>query len=478
MKSALPRGVAIMQLSERSSADGGTLQKILLILVPIGLLLYGFIRATDADLHLQIAVATAFMVYIVTFIDLTLGLAILIACVGLSPELTIGGIQNLRLEDFVVPALVLSWITRLMKQRIPLAPILVSPALPLYAGAILLATIVGVISGTTTISTAGLYMGKFAEFFLIYVLLVNNVTRREEFRALASFTILVALVSALMVSDAFTDTPTSARLSGPLGETANMYGGYLILNLAIALGLFLQAGTTGGRLATATAIVLLGIPVLYTYSRTSFVAILAATFAFGILKDRRLLIVTLVVGLLTPIFAPDRILERISSISGVATGDEPSSWASRVSAWQVLGGRTAAESPLLGFGLASVNLGNVDNEYVRVFIDTGILGLALFLWVLGVLAIRATRLIDRLPPQTFERGYASGYWIAFVAMTIHAVGATSFTSIRTMECFIVITGLFGALHNRCEEWGLTRTLTAGGGVVLIDSSPVLEPQKQ
>ena len=467
-----------MQHSDRFPAEGGTLQKFLITLVPIGLVLYGFIRGTDADLHLQIAVAAAFLVYIVTFIDLTLGLAILIACVGLSPELTIGGLQNLRLEDFIVPALVLSWATRVMQQRIPLAPTLVSPALPLYAGVILLATLLGVASGTTTLSTAALYMGKFLEFFLIYLLLVNNVTRREEFRALAAFTILVALMSALMVSDAFTDGSPSGRLTGPLGETANMYGGYLILNLAIALGLFLHARTTGGRLATAAAIVLLGIPLLYTYSRTSFVAILAASFAFGVLKDRRLLIVTFLVGLLTPLFAPAKILERISTISGVATGDEPSSWTSRVNAWQAYGGRAAEESPLLGFGLASVKLGMVDNEYVRVFIDTGIVGLALFLWVLLRLGTRATSLVNRLLPQTFERGYASGYWIAFVAMTIHAIGATSFTSIRTMECFIVVTGLFGALYNHAEEWGLTRTVTEGGGVVLIDGSPVLEPQKQ
>src|SRR6185295_10880000 len=193
-----------MEHSERPSFSGSVLQKLLLTLVPLGLLLYGLLKGTDADLHLLIGVAAGFMVYIVTFVDLTLGLAILIACVGLSPELTVAGIQNIRLEDFVVPALIISWITRLMQQRVPLAPILVAPALPLYAGAILVSTMFGVISGTTTLSTAVLYMGKFIEFFLIYLLLVNNITRREEFRALACFTILVALVSALMVSNVLT----------------------------------------------------------------------------------------------------------------------------------------------------------------------------------------------------------------------------------------------------------------------------------
>jgi len=464
-----------MQHSDQPGAPAGVLHKLLITLVPLGLLLYGLLRGTEANLHLQIGVAAGFMVYIVTFIDLTLGLAILIACVGLSPELSIGGIQNLRLEDFVVPALLISWVTRMMQQRIPLAPLLVTPALPFYAAGIVLSTLIGVAAGTTSASTAVLYMGKFVEFFLIYVLLVNNVTRREEFRALAAFAILVALASALMVSSAFANERGPGRLNGPLGETANMYGGYLILNIGIALGLFLQSRSGPARFGSAAAIVLLGIPLLYTYSRTSFVAIMAAALVFGILKDRRLLVVALIAALLTPAIAPESIWNRISSISGVATGQEPSSWTSRMWAWQQAGGRALMENPLLGFGLASIKLGMVDNEYVRVLVDTGILGLALFLWVIIGLLLKATSLTGRLPLQSFERGYASGYWISSVAMMIHAVGATSYTSIRTMECFIVITGLFGALYNHAEEWGLVETITPSGGTVLIAESPVLNP---
>src|SRR4030095_15845006 len=95
---------------------------------------------------------------------------------------------------------------------------------------------------------------------------------------------------------------------------------------------------------------------------------------FGLFKDRRLLVVTLIVGLITPVIAPTAIMDRISTIAGVASGDQPTSWSSRVFAWQTLGGRALSESPVVGFGLASVNLGMVDNEYVRVLVDTGILG--------------------------------------------------------------------------------------------------------
>jgi hypothetical protein len=453
------------------------LQKIFLTLFPLGTLLYALIRGLDADLHLMIGMASCFLVYIVTFIDLTLGLAILIACVGLSPELTIFGIQNIRLEDFVVPALLLSWFTKAMERRLPLAHTLIMPALPLYGAAIILSTLLGVGAGTTSLTKALLYMGKFTEFFLIYLLLVNNVLKREEFRALAIFAVLVSLASALMTANAFSDDLSVGRLNGPLGETANMYGGFLILNMAIAMGLFLHAPTGGGRTAAAAAVVLLGIPLLYTYSRTSFVALAGATLIFGAVKDRRLLMVALIVGLLLPVIAPDSIWERISTISGMTTGESPSSWLSRVAAWVMEGGRTMDKSPLFGFGLASIPLGQVDNEYVRVFVDTGVLGLFLFLWVMGRLGRRAHSLVNSFEPHTFERGYASGYCIAFIAMAIHAIGATSYTSIRTMECFIVLTGLFATLYNHREEWSERLSVSPGGGTILLASAPVLDPQK-
>ena len=467
-----------MEPSGRSAPHDGVLQKIFLTLFPLGILLYALIKGSDADLHLLIGMASGFLVYIVTFIDLTLGLAILIACVGLSPELTIGGVQNIRLEDFVVPALLISWITKAMERRLPLAPTLVFPALPLYAMAIIVSTLIGIMSGTTTLTRALLFMGKFTEFFLIYLLLVNNVLRREEFRALVIFSIVVTLMSALTVASSFSDDSGSGRLNGPLGETANMYGGYLILNLAIVIGLFLHAPSGGSRLAAAATVVLLGIPLLYTYSRTSFVALMAASLLFGALRDRRLLVVSLILGALLPVIAPDAIWQRISTISGIGSGDSPSSWTSRVAAWIQEGGRTMDHSPLFGFGLASIQLGMVDNEYVRVSVDTGVLGLFLFLWVLLGLGRRAHSLVNTFDPQTFERGYASGYWIAFVAMAIHAIGATSYTSIRTMESFILITGLFTALHNRREEWGARSALSPGGGTILIASAPVLDPQRR
>src|ERR1043165_4552936 len=105
-------------------ARTNVLQRIILIALMIGVfgsLTISLLRGADSAQFIQVGAAITFVVYIVTFIDLTLGLAILIPCVGLSPEFSLAGVNDVRFEDFVVPALLLSWLSRAMKNREPLA---------------------------------------------------------------------------------------------------------------------------------------------------------------------------------------------------------------------------------------------------------------------------------------------------------------------------------------------------------------------
>ena len=88
------------------------------------------------------------------------------------------------------------------------------------------------------------------------------------------------------------------------------------------------------------------------------------------------------------------------------------------------------------------------NEYFRVIGDLGLVGLFGFLWLL----FRPLRLSSRgyrlASEGTFARGLCGGYLLAILCMMIHAWGATTFTSIRTMETFMVLTGLF------LSQWNL------------------------
>jgi hypothetical protein len=344
--------------------------------------------------------------------------------------------------------------------------------------AMLCSTLAGTPFRTNPLSQSFLVMGKYAEYLMIYIVIINTVKTEGEVRALAIFSILVAIASSwfsLSTAIGRSGELTEGRVLGPMGETSNIYGGYLALNLLMALGLFLHSATEGGRLIHGAAVVLLGIAILFTYSRTSYVAIGGAILIYGSVKHRRLLLILLVLAIVLPLLAPQSVMDRMATVTGVATGSNPSSWASRLEAWEIAWNRTAASDLLFGLGIYSVQFGDVDSEYMRILLDTGIAGLLLFGWVLLRFGRLAYRTHDALAEYTFPKGYFAGYLMLFLALVIHAVAATSFSAIRTEETFMVFSGLMTVLANLRETLA---SADAARPVVLLEHAAVLEPQRR
>jgi hypothetical protein len=437
-----------------------------LLVGSLGYVLLHGVRSAAPAAFLAIGAVGAMVVYALSFVDITLGLALLVASISLSPELPWAGFQDLRLEDFLVPALLLSWLGRAGKTREPLTSSPLHGPLILYLAAVGLSTALALATGTQASRSPWLILAKYIEYYMIYLLFLNTVRSKQEFQALALFAVMSSVASCLVVSIPMAD-PTS-RVHGPSGETANIYGGYLAINLAIVVGLLLQARTFRHRLAASSAVVILGLTLLYTFSRTSFAAVAVGCILFGILKDRRLLAGATFFALLLPTAAPTGVWERLSTISRVVSGPDPDSWAARLAAWNTALSHVFSTSPLLGNGLGSVKFGDVDSEYVRIVADSGILGLALFSWVLWRMGRQTWTVLGRLAPGTFGSAYAAGFLMALTTMAVHAVAATTFTSIRSMECFMVLAGLFGSLAARHAEWGLEApALRAREGDMLV-----------
>jgi len=424
------------------------------------------------------AAALGLPMYLIVLVDPMLGLALLIACIGLSPEFTIGGIRNLRMEDFFIPGLLLGWLLRSGMQRTPLAPARIWAPAVCSGICMVLSTVAGSWAGSTPPATAFLILGKYAEYLLIYLLVLNSVKTEAEIRALAIFSVVVALVSSTLSlgsTATFASDMVEGRVRGPFGETSNIYGGYLTLHLMIAIGLFLHTTGGGGRVAGGAAIVLLGTSILFTYSRTTYVAVGGAILVYGAFKYRRLLLILAILAGILPILAPSSVMDRMATVGGVASGVTPPSWTSRLEAWQWAMNRMSPVDHFLGRGIGSVKFGDVDSEYVRIFSDLGVVGIALFVWLLLRIGRMALQTHDRLQEFTFRRGYLAGYLMAFVAMVVHSVAATTFSAIRTEETFMVLTGLMTAVANL---EGSVEAARPGEPVILLRDVPVLEPLRR
>jgi hypothetical protein len=415
---------------------------------------YLTLRGLSVEELMLPAVALGLPIYLIVLVDPILGIAILIASIGLSPEFTVGGVRDLRAEDFLMPGLVLGWLLRTGQKGARFAPaVLWRPALISF-GVMVLTTLAGAPGRYVSPSMPYLIVGKYVEYVVLYLLVLNTVKTEAEIRALTIFSILVAVTSAVLTlggSAYVVANPIGNRLTGPMGETANIFGGYLGLHLLLALGLFLHSTTSAARLAWGGAAVVLGFAILYTYSRGTYVALGGALLIFGLVKARRLLLILFILAAIIPVMAPTAILDRLQTVGGVASGTSPGSWTARVDAWEWAVRQMTGSDWFYGKGIGSVAFGDVDSEYVRVLSDMGVLGMALFAWVLIRLGRMANRTHDALPNDTFLKGTLAGYMMAYISMLIHAVAATSFSAIRIEEGFMILTALANVVANGLEE---------------------------
>jgi len=219
----------------------------------------------------------------------------------------------------------------------------------------------------------------------------------------------------------------SARATGHLleGNTAGAYLAWAFI-VALALTLAISWKSWEGRLAvltTATA----SVGLLFTMSRGNWLAAIAGAAVVSFVKDRRVLVLMVVVLLASPLWLPERARERIDE-TFVTADDEPwivrtqrntdeyekvdelqqllvggdgsdtakldSSSQARLFVWY--GGlHMIADNPLgVGFGLfphmirfysEMVPFRAAHNTYLQITAETGLQGMASFLLLLGLL---------------------------------------------------------------------------------------------
>ena len=270
----------------------GLVVAVCLVIGAIGYVLVGLIGGPQEAGFWLFAGIGGILVYILTFIDLRIGISVMILAIGISPEMSVEGVPNIRIEDFIVPVLAFSWLTRHIAQRDLFKESLLKGPILAYLGVALIVAMFALLQGSVQFRETVLVLGKTVVYFLMYLIILNNTRSVQELKAYTILLVLVALVSAVtsLGEARLADTGSAAaRLHGPYGETANIYAGYLILMLSIIVGLFLFARSLLARFALG----IVGLTVFYclmvTLSRTSYIAFMLAVTIFGLLRVRRLM---------------------------------------------------------------------------------------------------------------------------------------------------------------------------------------------
>ncbi|UCD80355.1 MAG: O-antigen ligase family protein [Desulfobacterales bacterium] len=424
-------------------------------------LLAGFLITQYSPTFLMLGVV-ALIIFTVAFINIEWGLYILIFSMLLSPEImagdtgpgSLGRGVTLRLEDFLLAIIGLSWFARNAVEK-ELGLFLKTPlnkAILFYVLACVISTGFGIMAGRVELKTGSLYVLKYLEYFIVFFMMVNHVRNTDQIRRFIICLFLTCFIASLI--GAF-QIPGGGRVSAPFeGEVGepNTFGGYLVFMGAVASGLLAKSQNLRTKQILAILIFCIIPPLLFTQSRSSYLAIIPALLVLGYLTERRLIILglLLIALIVSPLFLPKAVKNRVMYTFtqpeeqgqihigqlrlDTSTSARIKSWKDAMSDWP--------KHPLLGYGVTGYQF--VDAQFPRILVETGVLGLTAFLYLLYSIFKLTLKNLKEVKAPYFQ-GLGIGFLAGFVGLIVHSIGANTFIIVRIMEPFWFFVGIIAVL---------------------------------
>ncbi len=454
-----------MAFRARAVATGPAPVLIALVLL---LALGGSIVVSQPSLVLSLAGALLLIVLFLSFLNTELALHIILLSMLLSPEIVVGGVGGislgkpsvkgdllvLRVEDLILVAVALAWFARtaIFKELGLVRKTPLNPAIFTYITSLVLATLLGVYAGFVPPLRGFFFTLKYIEFFVVFFMTVNLVRdERHVFRLLTTAFVTCAISSIIGISQIPSGERVGAPFEGQYGEP-NTFGGYLVFMLALVLAYALAAKPAMSQFRWGLFGVLIVVPLLYTLSRTSWLAAVPMLLTLIVFSSRRLILMTtlgtfLIVG---GLILPKQIVDRYDYTWNAAydrgeyrigTARLDSSTSARLDSWRI-GLNGWLKRPFLGYGVTGFAF--LDAQFVRVLVEAGLLGLGAFLWLLWCILRMAWNTYQQTIGTRLE-GLTLGYLAGAVAMITHCIGANTFIIVRIMEPFWFMTAVIALL---------------------------------
>jgi O-antigen ligase len=212
------------------------------------------------------------------------------------------------------------------------------------------------------------------------------------------------------------------RGGGPLGYGSNQTAAFLAQFAMFFWGFAQFLKRKKARLLCYVLVALTIFADLYTFSRASYVALLLSVFVLGVLKDRKLLLLGAVFLVTWEAIVPTAVRERVN-MTETASGQLEASANERVKLWQAAE-ESILSDPIFGTGFATYqlsshvdNLRDTHNWYVKVMVETGIIGLVIVLFMLEQMLALSFRLFRKATDPLYQ-GLGLGLFLAICSCIV------------------------------------------------------------
>jgi len=286
---------------------------------------------------------------------------------------------------------------------------------------------------------------------LLFVATLGAIRKPAQIRLV----FLIVCLSVLIVdrstvmnirSHNFVHFDENKRDGGPLGYAgSNGLAAFEAQCSCFLLGFVVFEKRLWRRLALYALIALTAYCLLYSFSRGGYLSFLAGLLVLGFLKNRKIIIGLAVLLLAWQTLVPVAVQERITM---TYTEDDTleASADQRVQLWTDAV-ELFSSNPVVGTGFVTyMYMGRVGhftdthNLYMKVLVETGIVGMFIFLWVLAKLFTIAFRLY-RTSIDPFNRGVALGLVSMFACLLVGNLFGDRWTYIELNDVLWVLFAL-------------------------------------
>ena len=214
----------------------------------------------------------------------------------------------------------------------------------------------------------------------------------------------------------WTNFDENKRGGGPLGYGSNQTAAFLAQFAMFFWGFALFLKRIKLKLISYAIAGLTLFAAMYTFSRGSYVAVLFSVLILGLVKDRKLLIILGVFLVTWQTIVPTPVRERVSMTKN-SNGQLEDSAQERVYLWADAE-RSIASSPIVGTGFGSFQYGqhvadlkDTHNWYVKVLVETGIVGFIMACCLLQQMLTMSYRLFKNATDPLYQ-GLGLGLFLA------------------------------------------------------------------
>ncbi|MDI6759774.1 MAG: O-antigen ligase family protein [Candidatus Brocadiaceae bacterium] len=416
--------------------------------------------------------------FCITMLRLEYGLIILVFAFPWTLQVKIATIAgapfDIGSDDAVLLGMLLGWLAHIATEKVGLFPPspLNLPIVAFVTWAGLSFVSLGLTQGTSVLAICGLHLFKWMELALVYFIVLRVVNTEELAKkfvvlSLISCAVIVAVQLALMITGHYAITEyggAEARIVIPGVESNAILGAYYLLSFGIVLSLLVSMGIRHkGLLIAFAAAVSIGL--FFTYNRASYLGmatiLLVLTISGGGAKVRFLFIFLIIALCVLAYFLP-AVVQRVSMTFHTEPGGVlqfETSASDRLDMW----GRAIkifVERPtnlLIGIGFFGAHFHkawghtSIHNQFLTYLIEMGIVGFAIFCWLMKRVFHQALLLYRLSSGDYFCKAFSIGFLAGVIGILVDAFFNEVLESARIMGPLWFMIALIVALKNIKEE---------------------------